>query len=98
MNFLLMTCAFAETFLLWFLAGLIRESRRLAPRKGKADRTRSGPSSRREGPILTMSSGTTQEETTEKTLGQRIALMATDASPYTLPLHGQEKWRSDLCK
>jgi hypothetical protein len=45
-----------------------------------------------------MSSGTTQEETTEKTLGQRIALMATDASPYTLPLHGQEKWRSDLCK
>jgi hypothetical protein len=91
MHYLLMTCALGEVFLLWFLAGLIREIRRHAPRTWKGDRTGRGRASRREGPILTMNSGTTQEETTEKTLGQRIALMATDALPFTFPLHGQQR-------
>lgn len=98
MHLLLITCAFAEIFLLWFLAGLIRESRRLAPRKGKADRTRRGPTSRREEPIVMMNSGTTREETTERTLGQRIALMATGAFSGTPPLQAQKTWRPDLCK
>jgi hypothetical protein len=45
-HFLLIVCALAEGFLLWFLVALIRESRYLARRTGKADRTRRGPVSR----------------------------------------------------
>ncbi len=90
MNYLLMTCALGEVFLLWFLVGLIRESRRLTPRKGKADRTRRGSATRREEPALIMNSGTTQEETTEKELGQRTAMMAMDALPFTLSSQGQQ--------
>jgi hypothetical protein len=34
-HFLLIVCAFAEVFLLWFLVALIRESRHLAHTRGK---------------------------------------------------------------
>jgi hypothetical protein len=47
-HLLLIVCAFAEAFLLWFLVALIRESRHLAPRTRKADRTRRRPVSRME--------------------------------------------------
>jgi hypothetical protein len=46
MHFLLILCVFSEGFLLWFLVGLIRESRHLAPRQRKADCLRRGPVSR----------------------------------------------------
>lgn len=89
MFYLLMTFALGEVFLLWFLAGLVRESRRLAPGKGKGDRTRRGPVTRREGPILTMSSGTTQYENAGKAIEKRTALIVLGALLLALPLHGQ---------
>jgi len=86
-----MLFAFAEGFLLWFLAGLIRESRQLASSKGKANRTWRGSVTRREKPALIVHSGTGQEETVEKASGKRIALMAIGALPFTRPLHGHRR-------
>jgi hypothetical protein len=88
MHLLLMLFACAEGFLLWFLAGLIRESRQLASSKGKADRMWRGTTTRREGPILVTHSSTGQEETVEKAFGKRNALMTMGALPFTRPLHG----------
>lgn len=48
---LLILCAFAEGFLLWFLASLVRDGRRSAPDARKADRTRREQVSRSE-PLL----------------------------------------------
>jgi hypothetical protein len=88
-RFLLMLCAFAEGFLLWFLVALIRESRHLAPHTGKADRTRRGPVSRI-GELIPMNPGTTQDENAGKTLGKRTALAVLCALLFALPLHGQQ--------
>jgi len=91
--FLLMLCALAEGFLLWFLVALIRESRYLAPHKGKADRTRRGPVSRTGEPIP-MNSGTTQDEC-RKGHRKRTVLMVLGALFFTLPLHRQRTWTPD---
>jgi hypothetical protein len=72
-HFLLIVCAFAEGFLLWFLVALIRESRHLAPRTGKAGRTRRGPVSR-SGELIPMNPGTTQDENAGKAMRKRTVL------------------------
>src|SRR5229473_2048539 len=87
--FLLMMCAFAEVFLLWVLVALIRDGRHVAPRTGKADRTRRGPMSRI-GELIHMNPRMTQDENAEKTTGTRSVLMVLGALLFTLPLHGQQ--------
>jgi hypothetical protein len=88
-HFLLIVCAFAEGFLLWFLVALIRENRHLAPHTGKADRTRRGLVSR-SGELIPMNPGTTQDENAGKATGKRTVLMVLGALLFTLPLHGQQ--------
>jgi len=88
-HFLLMLCAFAEGFLLWFLVALIRESRHLVPHTGKADRTRRGPVSR-SGVLIPMSIGTTQDEKAGKAIGKRTVLAVLGTLLFALPLHGQQ--------
>ena len=88
-HLLLIVCVFAEGFLLWFLVALIRESQHLAPRTGKADRTRRGPVSRSGEPIP-MNPGTTQDENAGKAIGKRTVLMVLGALLFALPLHGQQ--------
>ena len=87
--FLLMMCAFAEVFLLWVLVALIRDGRHVAPRTGKADRTRRGPMSRI-GELIHMNPRMTQDENARKTIGKRTVLMVLGALLFTLPLHGQQ--------
>jgi hypothetical protein len=96
-HFVLIVCAFAEGFLLWFLVALIRESRHLAPHTGKADRTRRKPVSR-SGELIPMNPGTTQDENAGKAIGKRPLLMVLGALLFTLPLHGQQTWTPDLRK
>jgi len=71
-HFLLMSCAFAEGFLLWVLLALIRESRQRSPRSGKAGRAGRGPVSGR-GELIPMNLGTTQDLNAENTVGKRTA-------------------------
>jgi hypothetical protein len=92
--FLLMLCAFAEGFLLWFLVAMIRESRHPAPHTGKADRTRRGPMSRT-GESIPMNSGTTRDEC-GKVNRKRTVLMVLGALLFTLPLHEPRTWTPDL--
>ena len=87
--FLLMMCAFAEVFLLWVLVALIRDGRHVAPRTGKADRTRRGPMSRI-GELIHMNPRMTQDENARNTIGKRTVLMVLGALLFTLPLHGQQ--------
>ena len=88
-HFLLIVCAFAEGFLLWFLVALIRESLHLGPHTGKADRTRRRPVSR-SGELIPMNPGTTQDENAGKAIGKRTALAVLGALLFALPLHGQQ--------
>ena len=87
--FLLMTCAFAEGFLLWVLVALIRDGRHFALCSGKADRKRRGPMSRIGG-LIPMNPRMTQDENAGNTIGKRTVLMVLGALLFTLPLHGQQ--------
>src|ERR1017187_2724694 len=82
-HFLLIVCAFAEGFLLWFLVALIRERRHLAPRTGKAGRTRRGPVSR-SGELIPMNPGTTQDENAGKAMRKRTVLAVLGALLFAL--------------
>ena len=76
--FLIIVCACAEGFLLWFLVALIRDGRHLAPHTGKADRTRRRLVSR-SGELIPMNPGTSQDENAGKAIRKRTVRMVLGA-------------------
>jgi len=81
--FVLMVFAFAESFLLWVLVALVRESPQLASRTEKADLTGRGPANRRGKPIP-MNPGTTQNENAGKATGRHTLPIAPRPSSQVL--------------
>jgi hypothetical protein len=86
---LLTLIALALAFMLWFLAALIRESRRLRPPMANAARPRGGPVSRR-GELMFMNAATVREKKKAKTIGKRTILMVLGALLFTPTLRGQQ--------